>query len=1173
MSFSQFACPFVFFVAATSSFAQATSGLAGHTGAISSSAWRTDGGVLATGSFDKTIKLWGPSSKAETRSLTGHGDMVLAIALGADGKQLVSGGRDKLVKIWNLTSGEPTRTLPALAADVAVLRLSHDGQKLVAGCADGVVRWIDLASGNVEREAKIHDGALTSLALTGDGSTGYSVAVDGTLRAWNAGSGEVTGNIALPSPATQLTLSTECALAIVGDAQGHLLAYRLPLGSMRGLAGHAANVTKLIRIGDKVVSAGSDQTLHVHDLATGQEVRVIAIPAVVVDLCAVPSDPNLVAAACADNVIRVWNLSDGSLVAVRDEMADALSAIATLPDGKSLLAGENSGAVRIVPYPFLREFDQRAVEAHTAALTSMARSADGALLLTASQDKTIRLWDANGAPVRAFALFAPAKQATIAPAGDRVAAIGTDNVARVWAVNGTELKVLTGVTGPIAFSPDGKWLAAGGADNKVYLHPTDFSTEPKPIATHAGAIRSIVFAPSSGQVFSSGDDNAIKVADVATAAELRTLAGHAGPVVAIGISGDGKRLASGSDDKTVRIWNAETGEALSTFSESTAPILAVATNADGSAVLAGTADNRINVYRGGGLKATVDCPAPAGLCFLSDARNFVAASQDNQMRFFSERELRVVGRAAGPIRAIVLSPDGATTVVASDDGLVRTFETASGNPIRALAHGGPIGQLVLTPDGATIVSAESNGKLRTWNAATGDAMALVELGQPITDVSVSADGQRIAATTADGAVRVLNLGGATIEQFTVSGATQAAFGMDANALVIGGNNQLLSIRPLTLAWKASQGGAITGLATLANGRIATASANNQIIVRQVSDGAAAATIESPAPTALGASPDGARLAVGSSDQRLRLYDPASGAVIEEYPPLAAAVAGVSFRPDGNGIATTSSDGALMLWSVRSGDKFGSAIATFSLPAPVGPVVSLSDNRTIAALGGDRVVRFYEPPPPPVIDLAGQDGPVFGVALRADSQLAASAGGDGAILVWDLPQAKLLHRMQGHSSQAYAVAFQPGVKLLCSVGHDGAAILWDVESGAEVRRLQGAQGPLFQVAFTPDGKQVLAAGADRKVHVWDVETGAESKTLAGHPDEIYGLSIRPDGKRVAASGYGGVVLVWDLDSGAEVFRHQLSVPAYTVSFRPDGAQIAVGAADGKTYLVDLPDGAR
>jgi WD40 repeat protein len=714
-------------------------------------------------------------------------------------------------------------------------------------------------------------------------------------------------------------------------------------------------------------------------------------------------------------------------------------------------------------------------------------------------------------------------------------------------------------------------MAVGGAENRVFVYPAA-AGDPKPLAAHAAPIRALLFTPDGARVVSAGDDNLVKVSDVATAAEVHALSGHEAPATSLAIAADGKRLVSGGQDKTVKIWDIEAGTLLATLVDATQPVLSVAVSPDGAAVLTGAADNQIRVYRGGVLKLSADCPAPAAVAFADDSRNFLAACQDNRLRFFSEVEPRLLGAAGAAVRALAVSPDGATTYAASDDTLVHSWETQSGRPLRGLAHGGPALLMGLTPDGTAVVSAES-GKLRVWNAETGAPTAAVDLPSAPTSLDLSPDGRKIAVATEGGLVQVFSRDGATLEKLAVPNATQIRFTSDGGAFVLGGAQKTLLVRPSPLAWATSQGGPITALATLPEGRFAAASADNRIVLRSAADGAEIQSIESPAPVAAAVSPDGSRLAVAGGDQRIRIYDPANGELLDEYEPAAAPFTSIAYRPDGQGLLTTSADGALTLWSVRNDDVRGAATAAFSMPAPAMSAAPLADNRTAAAVGQDRVVRFFEPPPPAFVDLIGHDGPVFGVAVDSTGTFAASASGDGTAIVWNLAEKKAVHRMQGHDGQVYSVAFQPHGGLVAAAAHDGVVILWEREDGKEVRRIEASKAPLFQVAFSPDGKQLFTAGADKILRVWDVETGGLVKSLEGHEDEIYGLAVRQDGRRLATSGYGGHVMVWDVESGSAAFKQQFSLPAYSLAIRPDGAQLAVGSADGKAYLVDLPEPAK
>ena len=107
---------------------------------VSSVAFSPDGQYLASGSWDKTVKLWRVETGECTRTMEGHSDWCESVAFSPDGQYLASGSYDNTVKLWRVESGECTRTMEGHSDCVNSVAFSPDGQYLASGSQDNTVK-------------------------------------------------------------------------------------------------------------------------------------------------------------------------------------------------------------------------------------------------------------------------------------------------------------------------------------------------------------------------------------------------------------------------------------------------------------------------------------------------------------------------------------------------------------------------------------------------------------------------------------------------------------------------------------------------------------------------------------------------------------------------------------------------------------------------------------------------------------------------------------------------------------------------------------------------------------------------------------------------------------------------------------------------------------------------
>ena len=644
--------------------------LTGHRNNVISVRYSDDGERLATGSVDRTARIWDASGKP-VRVLEGHTDTVGDAAFSPDGSRVVTSSTDRTAIVWDL-AGTRMATLSGHAAGVASAVFSPDGARVLT-VSDAARLW-DPATGRLlhafehRHSFGVH---LKRLTFSPDGRRVVLPGPGAIAQVWNTETGELVfaldakeGGVATAvySPDGS-RIVTSGKIAQVWDAA---------TGTLLGkLEGHTEQVVDA-EFGAKdglIVTASWDGTAKVWGPDFGAR-RTLGGHRPNLQSAQFSPDGTLVITRDATGV-KVWDATTGRLRAEYDTRA-GMSRAAASPKTPAVASPMLNNQATIMHVPN-NGWSHRLIPRH-GQITAIASSVDGARLAfggrggaslwDVDKDRRVELRDGPGAAVNSIELSAD---------GARLLATMGGSSFTVWdTLNGRALATLAERVPPGGFPagmlrgsihPDGSRVVVAGTGRNATVWDLDKKAPVHSLVHNTHGVSLAQYSPD-GSAIVTADLRRLYVWEAATGKALVSADAQGGFVDAVAFSRDGRRLASLDDQGSIKLWDASTLRLLATLRDVGKRAVSLAFRSDGAFLVTAHSDGSVKFWDGasGMLVYSLDAAAPEdsarspwglrAVAFTADGAWLIAASGDIADFWDAREETRNPAQVAAFVRCV-----------------------------------------------------------------------------------------------------------------------------------------------------------------------------------------------------------------------------------------------------------------------------------------------------------------------------------------------------------------------------------------------------------------------------------------------------------------------------------------------------------------------------------------
>jgi WD40 repeat protein len=670
----------------------------------------------------------------------------------------------------------------------------------------------------------------------------------------------------------------------------------------------------------------------------------------------------------------------GQKIRAGDAVTAMLLSIEALPDNKLIDRP-------LVPEAELRlasaanaAREQRVLAGHSDNVVFASFSADGSRAVTASVDRSARIWDVvHGKLIATLTGHEQAvNSATFSPDGSRVVTASNDGSARLWASqDGRLIAILPSHDGGAVFTAlfdrDGQHVVTASADTTARIW--DGATgRLLSVLPHPAGVNSAEFSADGSRIVTACDDGKAYIWNAANDRKTIALPGHAKRVSSATFSPDGSLVVTTSDDHTGRLWNAATGDIIKELPHNS-NVTSAQFSTDGTKIVTASQDRQATVWNGhtGELLASLG-PHDSYVTsaqFSPDGQRVVTTSS-NEVRLWSTATGSEIDRLGGHTATVgyaTFNPEGHQILTVSDDRTARLWNgDISANIVVLTGHQNSVWTATVSPDGRTVLTASDDKTARLWDSATGRELRKLLFEDGVNDAAFSPDGKHIVVALDSNRAQILDAT-TSAPLFSLDGqhsnhVNTAFFSPDGRYVVTASDDGT------AILWDAATGSFIRRF-TGHGGGVNSAAFSS----------------------------DGKRLVTASSDKTAQIWDTVSGAKIVTLVGHAASVHSAVFDASGDHVLTASWDNTARIWDSHTSKLIAPLLGhlKYVYTARFSP-----DGKRVVTASADESARIWDSATgAPMVSLDGQSGALYDAEFSPDGQRVATAASDRTVRVWRL----------------------------------------------------------------------------------------------------------------------------------------------------------------------------